>query len=261
MQRIILNYNIKFNVVLFWPRSFIFNSTKLKRKHFVNSYILYLPTRADLSDCSICSSVKRKSFCLSGKTYYTEKITRHLRLSSWECECSSVPNMRISLYLRSAAATHFIRRGLPTRDRWERRGSARTVTMMGVRFSQATKNPSLEERRNSFSTLKLVGILDGVGVETLRFVGNVLRRNAACIQGRSFIYFQILSPIILFLSYSPLSLFPSASVPRRNPIERPIFVKSDSPDDGEPEYRTRTRSLLFFKTRYSIRAYIACIIA
>lgn len=126
-------------------------------------------------------------------------------------------------------------------------GSARAVTMMGVRFSQAAKNPLLEERRSSFSTLELVGILDGGGAETSRFVGNVLRRNAACIQRRSFIYFQILPPTVLSFFHSPSSLFPPISVLRQNPVEQPIFVKSDSPDDDEPEYRTRTRSLLFFK--------------
>lgn len=62
------------------------------------------------------------------------------------------------------------------------------------------------------------------------------------------------------LSFFPSPLFPSASVPRRNPFERPIFVKSDSPD-GEPEYRNRTRYLLFFKARYLIKIYISCIIA
>lgn len=40
--------------------------------------------------------------------------------------------MRIPLCSHSTAATHFIRRGLPARGRWE--APARAVTMMGVRF-------------------------------------------------------------------------------------------------------------------------------
>lgn len=39
--------------------------------------------------------------------------------------------MRIPSCSRSAAATHFIRRELPTKGRWRRHGSARAVTMMG----------------------------------------------------------------------------------------------------------------------------------
>ena len=120
---------------------------------------------------------------------------------------------------------------------------------MGVQFFQ--ENLLTEERRSSFSMLELSSRYWTGEKRKCRLVGNVLRRNVACIQGRSFIYFQSLPPTVPCAISSFLSSsLPSASVPRWNLVERPIFVKSGSPNDDKPEYRTRMRFLLFLKARY-----------
>lgn len=139
--------------------------------------------------------------------------------------------------------------GVANEEWWRRHGSARAVTMMGVRFSQAAKNSS-EEWRSSFSTLEFVenigrGMNGNVAVRRKRPPEECRMYTAH----RSFIYFQILPPYPPSFPFFLSPLFLSASTPRRNPVERPIFVKSDSPDDGGTGIPYQKEILAIFQSR------------